>query len=431
MSADDSALLYNVEEICAMDMKIKPIHLARPRMSDEGFELDYVKQAFDTNWIAPLGPHVTAFEHEFAGKLGVKDAAALVSGTAAIHLALKLLGTGEGMMPADPDARDTREDYVLCSSLTFSATVNPVVYQGATPVLIDSDWASWNMDPQALRIALDRYEGKVKAVLVAYLYGLLPDIDRILACCDDYGVPLIEDAAESLGSTYDSYYYRKEGEDKRSWHDTPVRLHAGTAGEIGCFSFNGNKIITTSGGGMLTGNNPDTAKAFCEKARFWATQSREPAPWYQHRELGYNYRMSNVCAGIGRGQLKVLDRHVRMKEKLFNYYKQDLEATGKVRMMPVPEGVSPNFWLSCATFHESVKPMELFEALREQRIESRPIWKPMNLQPYYRHCDFVTAAEGESMGEALFRQGLCLPSDLNMDDRDLERVVQALLGSLS
>ena len=414
-----------------MDKKLKPIHLATPRMSDEGYELDFVKQAFDTNWIAPLGPNVTAFEKEFASKLDVEEAAALSSGTAAIHLALKLMGVGEGNRPGDPDARDPKEDIVLCSSLTFSASVNPVVYQGATPVLIDSDWATWNMDPKALKMGLEKYKGKVKAVVVVHLYGLLADIDQILALCDEYDVPLIEDAAESLGSTYDSYYYRGEGESKRSWHDSPIRLHAGTAGEIGCFSFNGNKIITTSGGGMLTGNNPVTAKAFCKKARFWATQSREPAPWYQHEELGYNYRMSNVCAGIGRGQLKVLDRHVQMKKDIFNYYKGHLEPTSKIKMMPVPEGVYPNYWLSCVTFDVLIEPMAVYEVLQEQRIESRPIWKPMNLQPYYRHCDFITACNGESMGEALFRQGLCLPSDLNMDDRDLERVVQALLGSLS
>lgn len=409
-----------------MDKEIKKIHLATPRMSDEGYELDFVKQAFETNWIAPLGPHVTAFEKEFAAKLGVEDAAALVSGTAAIHLALKLVGVGEGNKPADPKARDTKEDVVLCSSLTFSASVNPIVYQGATPVLIDSDWATWNMDPKALKVALERYKGRVKAVLVVHLYGLLADVDQILALCDEYNVPLIEDAAESLGSTYDSFYYTGEGESKRSWHDKPIHIHAGTAGEIGCFSFNGNKIITTSGGGMLTGNNPETAKTFCKKARFWATQSREPAPWYQHEELGYNYRMSNVCAGIGRGQLKVLDRHVQMKKDIFDYYKEHLEHTGKIKMMPVPEGVYPNYWLSCVTFDESIDPMTVHEALQEKNIESRPIWKPMNMQPYFQHCDFISAHDEESIGEKLFGQGVCLPSDVNMSEEDLRRVTAYL-----
>lgn len=413
-----------------MNNEIKPIDLATPRMSDEGYELEFIRQAFDANWIAPLGPNVTFFEKEFAQILGVEDAAALSSGTAAIHLALKAVGVGEGTRPADPKARDTKEDVVLCSSLTFSASVNPVVYQGATPVLIDSSLDTWNMDPIALKLGLDKYKGRVKTVLVAYLYGLLPDIDQILALCDEYGVPLIEDAAESLGSTYDSYYYKGEGESKRSWHDTPIRLHAGTAGEIGCFSFNGNKIITTSGGGMLTGNNPETAGSVCNKVRFWSTQSREPAPWYQHEEIGFNYRMSNICAGIGRGQLKVLDRHVKMKKEIFDYYKDNLEPTGKIRMMPVPEGVYPNYWLSCCTFDESIDPMKVYEALKENKIESRPIWKPMNLQPYFEKCDFVTAHNKASVGEILFSKGLCLPSDINRSDGDVERIISNLNSTI-
>ncbi len=419
-----------LERFVAMDKKLKPIHLATPRMSDEGFELEFVRQAFDSNWIAPLGPNVTAFEKKFASKLGVEDAVALSSGTAAIHLALKLMGVGEGTKPSEPKSSDTKEDIVLCSSLTFSASVNPVVYQGATPVLIDSDWATWNMDPEALKQGLEKYKGKVKAVVVAYLYGLLPDIDRILALCDEYQVPLIEDAAESLGSTYDSFYYREEGKSNRSWHDTPIRLHAGTADELGCFSFNGNKIITTSGGGMLTGNNPETAKNICKKARFWATQSREPVPWYQHEELGYNYRMSNVCAGIGRGQLKILDRHVQKKKEIFDYYKKHLEPTGKIRMMPVPEGVYPNYWLSCVTFDEPIDPMSVYEMLKEKKIESRPIWKPMNMQPYYEYCDFITTTAKRSMGEELFGRGLCLPSDVNMGEEELEWVVASLKEQL-
>ncbi len=409
-----------------MNKDKKPIYLASPKMSAEGYELDYVKQAFDTNWIAPLGPNVIAFEKEFAEAISTFDAAALSSGTAAIHLALKFAGVGEGILPSDLEARDPREDIVFCPSLTFSASVNPVVYQGATPVLIDSDWTTWNMDPEALKRGFEKYKGRVKAVIVAYLYGLLPDIDRIHEICDEYNVPLIEDAAESLGSTYDSYYYRAEGKPSHAWHVTPIRRYAGTAGEFGCFSFNGNKIITTSGGGMLTGNNPETAKRICEKARFWATQSREPAPWYQHEELGYNYRMSNVVAGIGRGQLKVLDRHVQAKKDIFEYYKYHLESTGKIRMMPVPKGVSPNYWLSCATFESSVDPMDIYQALLDGNIASRPIWKPMNLQPYYKHCDFITAQEEGSMGTELFKKGLCLPSDINMDEEDLARVVDII-----
>ena len=204
-------------------------------MSEEGYELEYVKEAFATNWIAPLGPNVTAFEKEFAATIGICDAAALVSGTAAIHLALKLVGVGEGIRPNDSKARDPRDDIVLCSSLTFAASVNPIVYQHATPVLIDSEWSTWNMDPKALEIALNKYKGRVKAVLVVHLYGLLADIDQILALCDEYGVPVIEDAAESLGTTYDAYYYRAKGEMKRRWHGVPLRLYAGTASDIGCF----------------------------------------------------------------------------------------------------------------------------------------------------------------------------------------------------
>ncbi len=413
-----------------MNVKKKRIYLVTPRMSDEGYELAFVRQAFDTNWIAPYGPNITAFEEEFAHMLGVRDAVALSSGTAAIHLALKIVGVGEGTKPLDPNTRDTEEDVVLCPSLTFSASVNPVVYQGATPVLIDSDWVTWNMDPNALKLGLEKYKGRVKAVVVAYLYGLLPDIDRILALCDDYGVPLIEDAAESLGSTYDSYYYKGKGENQRRWQDTPIRLLAGTAGEIGCFSFNGNKIITTSGGGMLTGNNPETSKTICKKARFWATQSREPTPWYQHEEIGYNYRISNICAGIGRGQLKVLDRHIQMKKEIFDYYKKHLEQTGKIRMMPVSEGVYPNYWLSCVSFDESIDPMLVYEALKEERIESRPIWKPMNLQPYYEHCDFITTYDKGSMGEELFSRGLCLPSDINEGEATFENVTKLITTSL-
>lgn len=409
-------------------MKTKPIYLASPRMSEEGYELKYVKEAFATNWIAPLGPNVTAFEKEFAATIGTCDAAALVSGTAAIHLALKLVGVGEGIRPNDSKARDPRDDIVLCSSLTFAASVNPIVYQHATPVLIDSEWSTWNMDPKALEIALNKYKGRVKAVLVVHLYGLLADIDQILALCDEYGVPVIEDAAESLGTTYDAYYYRAKGEMKRRWHDAPQRLYAGTASDIGCFSFNGNKIITTSGGGMLTGNNPDTAKQLCAKARFWGSQSREDAPWYQHEELGYNYRMSNVVAGIGRGQLKVLDHHIEAKKRIFEYYKQNLEAAGKVRMMPVPEGVYPNYWLSCATFDNLEKPAEIFTKLADERISARPIWKPMHMQPFYQFCDFITAQPDGSMGEELFRRGLCLPSDINMRSDDLSRII-TIIGS--
>lgn len=406
-----------------MTDNIRPIHLASPKMSEEGYELEYIQEAFETNWIAPLGTNVTAFEQEFATAVGAVDAAALSSGTAAIHLALKLAGVGEGILPGQTENRDPREDIVLCSSLTFSASVNPVVYQGATPVLIDAALDTWNMDPKALRLGLEKYQGRVKAVVVAYLFGLLADIDEIQSLCDEFQVTLIEDAAESLGSEYDSYYYVKKGDLDRKWHEQPLRRHAGSASDLGCFSFNGNKIITTSGGGMLVGNNHENAKAYCQKARFWATQSREEAPWYQHEEIGFNYRMSNIVAGIGRGQLKVLDRHVKAKEAIFEYYQEQLETTGQVKMMPIPQGVYPNYWLSSVSFKEEAHVMEVYEALRAANIASRPIWKPMNLQPYYRHCDFISIQEVTSVGESLFRGGLCLPSDINMDKTDLDRVV--------
>lgn len=409
-----------------MDNLKRPLHLASPKMSDEAYEMEFVKEAFRSNWIAPLGPNVTAFESEFSQAIGAYDAAALSSGTAAIHLALKLAGVGEGLLPNAPDTRDSRDEVVLCSSLTFSASVNPVVYQGATPVLIDASADTWNMDPLALEKGLQLYQGRVKAVVVAYLYGLLADIDRILALCDTYRVPLIEDAAESLGSEYLAYYYQGEGQTDRSWHEKPRRQHAGTASDLGCFSFNGNKIITTSGGGMLTGNNPANAVQHCAKARFWSTQSREDAPWYEHEEIGYNYRMSNVCAGIGRGQLKVLDRHVAAKKAIFDYYQHHLEDQDLIHMMPVREGVYPNYWLSSVRFSDPKKAMQVYEALLKENIASRPMWKPMNLQPFYRYCDFITTEEEGSVGETLFTSGLCLPSDINAKEEDLERVVRII-----
>src|SRR5690625_223143 len=286
------------------------IFLASPHMSDEGYEIEYVQEAFDTNWIAPLGNNVNQFEKELAAKVGSKDAAALSSGTAAIHLALKAAGVGEG-------------DVVFCPTLTFSASANPIIYQNATPVFIDSDYETWNMCPQALEEALEKYP-EVKAVLVVHLYGLSADMDRIVELCKKYNVFLIEDAAESLGT-----YYKGQ--------------HTGTFGDYGVFSFNGNKIITTSGGGMLVSNN----KERIEKTRFWATQSRDPAPHYEHSELGFNYRMSNVVAGIGRGQLKVLAQRVEKKKYIYEYYKKALGNLEGVDFMPNNDWDQPNYWLSC------------------------------------------------------------------------------------
>jgi len=373
----------------------KRIYLSSPHMSDEGYELEYIKEAFETNWIAPLGKNVDEFEREFAEKIGIKQAAAVSSGTAAMHLALMAAGVGKG-------------DIVFCQSLTFAATANPIIYQNATPVFIDSDYETWNMCPKALRRAFEKYAklGKLpKAVIVVHLYGLSADMDEIMAICNEYGVTLIEDAAESLGSRYKG-------------------KQTGTFGDYGIFSFNGNKIITTSGGGMLVSNNAEGIA----KARFWATQAREKERHYEHKELGYNYRMSNVVAGIGRGQLKVLDQRVEKKRYIFDFYKRELGKLPGIKCMPTNEWDEPNCWLSCILLDEQTRPREIIEALEAENIESRPIWKPMHLQPYYEEFDFITLQEQGSIAEDIFNRGVCLPSDTKMTDQDLERVVGVIRG---
>lgn len=360
----------------------KKIWLASPHMSDEGYEMQYVQEAFDTNWVAPLGPNVYEFEKEFAAKVGSKHAAAMTSGTGAIHLALKAAGVGEG-------------DIVFCPTLTFSATANPIIYQNATPVFIDSDYETWNMDPKALEAAFEKYGDKVKAVLVVHLYGLSADMDNIMEICSKYDETVIEDAAESLGA-----YYKGK--------------HTGTFGEFGVFSFNGNKIITTSGGGMLVSNDEEKIK----KVRFWSTQSRDAARHYQHSELGFNYRMSNVVAGIGRGQLKVLDQRVAKKKCIFEFYKKELGGLEGVEFMPINDWNEPNYWLSVMTLKGSVRPLDVMEALEKENIESRPVWKPMHMQPFFAEYDYV----GGEVSEKLFENGVCLPSDTKMTDEDLERI---------
>jgi len=367
--------------------KSERIFLSSPHMSDEGFEMQYVKEAFDTNWIAPLGENVNEFENELAAKVGSKAAAALTTGTGAIHLALKAAGVGEG-------------DIVFCSTLTFSATANPIIYQNAIPVFIDSDYETWNMCPIALEEAFVKYP-EVKAVLIVHLYGLSADMDKIVALCQKHNVALIEDAAESLGT-----YYKGK--------------HTGTFGDFGIFSFNGNKIITTSGGGMLVSNNEERIA----KARFWATQSRDQARHYQHSELGFNYRMSNVVAGIGRGQLKVLDQRVAKKKYIFEFYKRELGNLEGVEMMPTNDWDDPNYWLSSMTLHGKVRPIDIMEALEAENIESRPVWKPMHMQPFFEKYDFV----GTGVSERLFEDGICLPSDTKMSDDDLNRVVEIIKG---
>ncbi|RGP98288.1 aminotransferase class I/II-fold pyridoxal phosphate-dependent enzyme [Bacillus sp. ISO11] len=363
------------------------IFLSSPHMSDEGYEMHYVKEAFDTNWIAPLGENVNGFERELAMKVGSNAAAALSSGTAAIHMALKAAGVGEG-------------DVVFCQTLTFSATANPIIYQNATPVFIDSDYETWNMCPKALEEAFKKYTN-VKAVIVVHLYGLSADMDKIVELCKKYDVTLIEDAAESLGT-----YYKGK--------------HTGSFGDYGIFSFNGNKIITTSGGGMLVSNDEERVS----KVRFWATQSRDQARHYQHSELGFNYRMSNVVAGIGRGQLKVLDQRVQKKRYIFDFYKRELGNLEGIEFMPSNKWNEPNYWLSSMTLNGKIRPIDVMEALEKENIESRPVWKPMHMQPFFEKYDFI----GTDVSEKLFENGICLPSDTKMTEADLEKVVKIIKG---
>lgn len=354
-------------------------------MSDEGFEEQYVKEAFDTNWIAPLGPNVNGFENELCEKVGVKAAAALSSGTAAIHLALKACDVNDG-------------DVVFCQSLTFSGSANPIIYQNATPVFIGSDLKTWNMSPDALEEACIKYPN-AKAVIVVNLYGLSADWDRIIEICRKYDVAIIEDAAESLGAFYKG-------------------RPSGTSGDYGVFSFNGNKIITTSGGGMLIADDEDVIA----KARFWATQARDPFPWYQHSELGYNYRMSNIVAGIGRGQLKVLEQRVAKKKYIFEFYKKHLGDIQDVEFMPINDWDEPNYWLSCIVLKGKVRPSDVIAALENDNIEARHIWQPMHLHPFFKEYDYI----GSDSAELLFKNGVCLPSDTKMTDADLQRVVEII-----
>ena len=372
----------------------KKIFLASPHMG--GYEQDYINEAFDTNWIAPLGPNVNNFEKEISEYVGVKDGAALSSGTSGIHLALKACEVGQG-------------DIVFCSSLTFSATANPIIYQGAIPVFIDSD-ESFNMCPKALKKAFEIAKEKnqiPKAVLVVNLYGQSVDYDKILEICSEYNVPVIEDAAESLGTTYKG-------------------KQTGTFGKFGVYSFNGNKIITTSGGGMLVSDDVEKVA----KARFWATQSRENERHYEHKELGFNYRMSNIVAGIGRGQLKVLDERINQKKAIYETYKEGFRNISEIEMMPVCDYNEPNYWLSVMTIKEDskVKPIDIMLALEKENIESRPVWKPMHLQPFFEKYDFVQVVDGISVSEDLFNRGVCLPSDTKNTKEDMDRIIGIIKG---
>lgn len=371
------------------------IYLASPHMSEQGYEQQYVKEAFETNWVAPLGPNVMNFEKELAQYVGVKSASALSSGTAAIHLGLKALGV-------------TRGDVVFCSTLTFSASCNPILYLGATPVFIDSDATTWNMCPKALELAFEEAEKNSKlpkAVVVVNLYGQSADMDPILELCQKYNVPILEDAAESLGATYKGKM-------------------SGTIGDIGIYSFNGNKIITTSGGGMMVSNNEEYTK----KATFWATQSREAERHYEHKEIGYNYRMSNVVAGIGRGQLKVLNERIAKKKEIYETYKEAFKDIEDIEMMNICNFGESNYWLSVMTLKETskVKPLDIMLALEKENIESRPVWKPMHLQPVFKQYPFFTANEGISVSEDYFNRGVCLPSDTKMTDEQQRRIINII-----
>jgi dTDP-4-amino-4,6-dideoxygalactose transaminase len=369
----------------------KPILLSTPHMGDH--EHQFVTEAFTTNWIAPIGPHVDAFEQEFCQAIGSSHAAAVSSGTAALHLALKLVGVGVG-------------DEVFCSTLTFSASANPIAYLGAKPVFIDSERQSWNMDPHLLQAALDQraQTGKLpKAVVLVHLYGQSADVDPILKACQQYGVPMIEDAAEALGATYKG----------RS---------PGTFGQIGIFSFNGNKIITTSGGGMLVSEDA----SITSKARFLATQARDPAPHYQHSEIGYNYRLSNVLAGIGRGQLMVLNDRVAARRRNCEVYEQALGHLPGIEFMPEAPWGNATRWLTCLTIDPikfGVDREHVRLALAAAQIEARPVWKPLHLQPIFADSECF----GGEVAEDLFDRGLCLPSGSNLSDEDLACVVGEML----
>ena len=371
------------------------IFLASPHMSDEGYEQEFINEAFDTNWIAPLGKNVNEFESEMTNKLGAKAAVALTCGTAAIHMALKSIGIKAG-------------DYVFCQSLTFSASANPIVYEKAVPVFIDSD-ESWNMSPDALKKGLEKYkDNPPKAVIIVHLYGLAANIKKIKAICDEYNVPLIEDAAESLGTIVNEKY-------------------TGTFGDYGIISFNGNKIITSSGGGMLLFNMED-ANVRARKVLFLSTQAREQARHYEHKEIGYNYRMSNIVAGIGRGQLKILDQRVIKKRYIYEFYQKELESLKGLQLMPKDMYDSYcNCWLTSIKLEDNseIKPFDIIVTLEENDIESRPIWKPMHLQPVFKDCDYI---DNDKTAEKLFNNGLCLPSDTKMTDDDLKRVCNIIKG---
>lgn len=377
---------------------MKHIHLSLAHMS--GKEEEFIHEAFLTNWVVPLGPNVDGFENDLAAWLGEKSASplhvvALSSGTAAIHLALVMLGVGPG-------------DEVICQSFTFAASANPIVYQGATPVFVDSEPGTWNMDPELLRQAIDdrlRATGKLpKAIIPVHLYGTPARMDEINSVASAYGIPVVEDAAEALGSEYNGRY-------------------CGTFGTYGALSFNGNKMITTSGGGALICPNEESAR----RVKFYATQARENFPYYQHEQIGYNYRLSNISAGIGRGQMYVLDEHIARRRAIHALYVEKLKNTPGITVMQPRSNVDlhPNYWLSTILVNPQEAGFtwqELSARLTAADIESRPLWKPMHLQPVFAKAP----AYVNGVSEALFAQGLCLPSGPMVTDEDVDRVVEII-----
>lgn len=363
------------------------IYLASPHMSDEGYEMAYIQEAFATNWIAPAGKNIEAFEQALCDYTGAEHAAALNSGAAALHFALKLSGVKQG-------------DRVLCQTMTYAATSNAILYEKAIPVFIDSDYESWNISPEYLEEALKKYDN-VKAVMIVHLYGMSAKMDEIVALCKKYNVALIEDAAESLGTTYKG-------------------KHTGTFGDYGVYSFNGNKIITTSTGGMLVSKN----KEAIDRAKKWSIQAKEDARHFEHAEVGYTYKMSNILAGIGRGQLKVLELRKAKKQYIYNYYKNVLKDIKDISFMPMNEWNDPNCWLTSIQLKGKIKPLDIMMALEQKNIESRLAWKPMHLQPVYKGLDYV----GSDVSETLFNNGICLPSDTKLTDEQLDRIISIVKG---
>ncbi len=396
-----------VDHLPEVDVNGKPVYLWRrkdihskiflspPHMGE--LENEYVQEAFASNWIAPLGPNVDAFEKEMAEYLGVASAVAVISGTAAIHLALCVLNIKAG-------------DYVLCSDLTFIASANPILYQGAHPVFIDSEPDTWNMSPVALDKAFHEMKKRglslPKAVIVVNIYGQSADYDTLCSICDRHNVPIIEDAAESLGATY-------------------KHQASGTLGKIGIYSFNGNKILTTSGGGMLVSNDNDLIKKAC----FLSTQAREATLHYEHRVLGYNYRMSNILAGIGRGQMHVLAKRVQARRRIFQYYKKNLSHISAIQWMPEAEYGYATRWLSVMLLDQdetSLTPEKIINYFSGRNIELRHVWKPMHLQPLFSGCLFYNHEKNQSISENLFKQGVCLPSGSNLTQADQDRIIEIL-----